>query len=82
MAKKLNCHSTAKTLLFMNHAKITFVHPVINAQLTCKVGLSSLIHAVYSPMLGQLSYEVKSVRARCDISELSAVPSISVCFYL
>ena len=34
-----------------------------------------------SRMLCQLSYEVKSVRV-CDISELSLVPSISVCFYL
>ncbi len=34
-----------------------------------------------SPMLPQLSYEVKSVRV-CDISELSLVPSISVSFYL
>ena len=33
-----------------------------------------------SPMLCQLSYEVKLVRV-CDISELSLVPSISVCFY-
>ena len=32
-----------------------------------------------SPMLYQLSYEVKSVRGR-DISELSLVSSISVCF--
>ena len=32
-----------------------------------------------SPMLCKLSYEVKSVRV-CDISELSLVPSISVCF--
>ncbi len=31
-----------------------------------------------SPMPCQLSYEVKSVRV-CDISELSLVPSISVC---
>ena len=30
-----------------------------------------------SPMLCQLSYEVKSVRV-CDISELSLVPSISL----
>ena len=34
-----------------------------------------------SPMLYQLSYEVKSVRV-CDISELSLLPSISVCFSL
>ena len=34
-----------------------------------------------SPMLCQLSYEVKSVQV-CDISELSLVPSISVCLYL
>ena len=33
-----------------------------------------------SPMLYQLSYEVKSVRVR-DISELDLVPLISVCFY-
>ncbi len=32
-----------------------------------------------SPMLYQLSYEVKSVRV-FDISELSLAPSISVCF--
>ncbi len=32
-----------------------------------------------SPVLYQLSYEVKSVRL-CDISEFSLVPSISVCF--
>ena len=31
-----------------------------------------------SPMLCQLSYEVKSVRV-CDISEMSLVPSISMC---
>ncbi len=32
-----------------------------------------------SPMLYQLSYEVKSVRV-FDISELNLAPSISVCF--
>ena len=31
-----------------------------------------------SPMLGQLSYAVRSVRV-CDISESSLVPSISIC---
>jgi hypothetical protein len=31
-------------------------------------------------MLYQLSYEVKSLRVH-DISELSLVPSISICFY-
>ena len=33
---------------------------------------------ILSPMLCQLSYEAKSVRV-CGISELSLVPSISIC---
>ena len=48
------------------------IQPEIAETRTCDLWFTS-------PVLYRLSYEVKSVRL-CDISELSLVPSISVCF--
>ena len=63
------------------YTQLIIIVEVKNVIIKTTRGLSILVIVSLSasPMLCQLSYEVKSVRV-CDISELSLVPLILLCF--